>query len=264
VVAVFSTAGYVLAYWNFLLTRSGFGTLHISRGLITTRSTTIEERRLRGVELSEPLLLRMVGGARAIAITTGLRVGRGADRGGSMLLPPAPLAQVRRVAADVLGDEVPVTVALTAHPRAARRRRLIRVLVFWVVLVGAGALLDWLIDAPMWTAGLAVVLLPLLILLGFDRYSSLGHAIVDGRVVFRQGSLVRRRYMVDGAGVVGWNLTQSFFQRRSGLVTLTATTAAGRQGYSLPDVDSATAVGIAHEVLPGLLTPFLVPAPEPH
>ena len=90
VVAVFSTVGYVLAFWNFRLTRSSHGTLHVTRGLITTRSTTIEERRLRGVEFSEPLLLRAVGGARAIAITTGLRVGRGAERGGSILLPPAP------------------------------------------------------------------------------------------------------------------------------------------------------------------------------
>ena len=62
--------------------------LHVTRGLITTRATTIEERRLHGVEISEPLLLRMVAGARLIAIATGLRVGRGAERGGSLLLPP--------------------------------------------------------------------------------------------------------------------------------------------------------------------------------
>jgi putative membrane protein len=261
VVALFSTVGYVLAYWNFTLTRSGFGTLHVSRGLITTRSTTIEERRLRGVEYSEPLLLRAVGAARAIAITTGLRVGRGAERGGSVLLPPAPAAEVRRVAADVLGDSVPLTVELTRHPRAALRRRLTRVLVAWVILLGLAGLLDWWLDAPMWTAGLTLIALPLLILLAIDRYRSLGHSIVDGRVVFRQGSLVRRRMMIDGAGVVGWNIKQSFFQRRSKLVTLTATTAAGRQGYELPDVDGATAAAIADEVLPNLITPFLVPAP---
>jgi putative membrane protein len=71
IVAVLSTAGYVLAFWGFRLTRHPGGTLHVARGLITTRQTTIEERRLRGVELSEPLLLRAVGGARCIAIATG-------------------------------------------------------------------------------------------------------------------------------------------------------------------------------------------------
>ena len=73
-VAVLSTVGYVLAFWNFRLTRSGRHAARLARP-DHHPATTIEERRLRGVELSEPLLLRAVGGARAIAIATGLRVG---------------------------------------------------------------------------------------------------------------------------------------------------------------------------------------------
>jgi putative membrane protein len=260
IVALFSTVGYVLAYWNFKLTRTAHGTLHISRGLITTRSTTIEERRLRGVEYSEPLLLRAVGAARALAITTGLRVGRGAERGGTVLLPPAPAVHVRRVAADVLGDAVPISVPLARHPRAALRRRFTRALFGWLVLSGLALGLFWPLGHPLWTAYVALGLLPLFLLLAVDRYRSLGHAIVDGRVIFRQGSLVRRRYMIDGTGVVGWTMHQSFFQRRAGVLTLTATTAAGRQGYQLLDVTPATAVAIADEVQPGLLTPFLTAA----
>ncbi|MFB9839053.1 PH domain-containing protein, partial [Actinoallomurus acaciae] len=102
-VAIASTLGYVLAFYGFRLTRNALGTLHVTRGLITTRSTTIEERRLHGVEISEPLLLRAVRGARCLAITTGLRVGRGAERGGSLLLPPAPRAEAERVGTLVLG-----------------------------------------------------------------------------------------------------------------------------------------------------------------
>ena len=102
-VVVASTVGYALAFWDFRLTRHPGGTLHVTRGLITTRATTIEERRLHGTEVSEPLLLRMVAGARLIAIATGLRVGRGAERGGSLLVPPAPRAEVLRVAAEVIG-----------------------------------------------------------------------------------------------------------------------------------------------------------------
>ena len=81
-VVVLSMIGYLLAFWNFRLTRHAGGSLHVSRGLITTRATSIEERRLHGVELSELLPLRLVGGARLLAIATGLRVGRGAERGG--------------------------------------------------------------------------------------------------------------------------------------------------------------------------------------
>ncbi|PZG17792.1 PH domain-containing protein, partial [Nonomuraea aridisoli] len=53
------------------------GRLRLRRGLLTTRSLTLEERRLRGVELGEPLLLRLGGAARVRAIATGL--GKAAD-----------------------------------------------------------------------------------------------------------------------------------------------------------------------------------------
>ena len=59
-------------------------------------------------------------------------------------------------------------------------------------------------------------------------------------------------------GVIGWTIRESFFQRRRGLATLTATTAAGRQYYEGVDMDVAAAVRLADEVHPGLLTPFLV------
>ena len=60
IVALLSAGGYILQFWGFRLSRQG-DTLHVSRGLLTTRQTTIEERRLRGAEISEPLLLRWVG-----------------------------------------------------------------------------------------------------------------------------------------------------------------------------------------------------------
>ncbi|MDQ2797625.1 MAG: PH domain-containing protein, partial [Actinomycetota bacterium] len=92
-VTVTSTVGYVLAFWNFRLVRHDGGTLQVTRGLITTRATSIEHRRLVGVQLSEPLGLRMVGAARLLVVATGLRTGRGAERGGETLLPPAPFAR---------------------------------------------------------------------------------------------------------------------------------------------------------------------------
>jgi putative membrane protein len=259
-VAVASTFGYVLAFWGFRLTRHRAGTLHITRGLITSRATTIEERRLRGVELSEPLLLRLAGGARLIAIATGLRVGRGAERGGSLLFPPGPRAEAERVAGEVLHDRVPVTSPLTAHGPRARRRRYTRALGTTAVLVVLFGAADWLVDGPAWAWQLALILLPVAALLAADRYRSLGHALVGGRLITRQGSLVRRRSMLTTDGIVGWTLHRSFFQRRAGLATLTATTAAGRQHYEVLDAELPVAVRLADDATPGLLTPFLVPA----
>jgi putative membrane protein len=259
-VVVASTVGYALAFWDFRLTRHPGGTLHVTRGLITTRATTIEERRLAGAEISEPLLLRMVAGARLIAIATGLRVGRGAERGGSLLVPPAPRAEVLRVAADVIAAQEPVTCPLTAHGPRARARRHTRALAGWALLVAALAVVHWAISGPWWLPVAALALLPVALLLAADRYRSLGHAVTGGRLVAGRGSLIRRRSAVAAEGIIGWNVGRSFFQRRAGLATLTATTAAGEQHYDVQDVEMGEALRIAEELLPGLAAPFLEPA----
>ena len=68
---------------------------------------------------------------------------------------------------------------------------------------------------------------------------------------------MRRRSVLACDGIIGWNLRRSFFQRRVGLATLTATTAAGTQRYAVPDVPDGEALRLADAALPGLLTPFL-------
>jgi putative membrane protein len=256
-VVVASTVGYALAFWDFRLTRHHGGTLHVTRGLITTRATTIEERRLHGAEISEPLLLRLVAGARLVAIATGLRVGRGAERGGSLLVPPAPRAEVLRVAAQVIAADEPVTCPLTAHGPRARARRYTRALTGWALLVAALAIVHWAISGPWWLPVAALALLPTALLLAADRYRGLGHAVAGGRLVAGHGSLIRRRSAVAAEGIIGWNVERSFFQRRAGLATLTATTAAGEQHYDVQDVELGEALRVAEELLPGLSAPFL-------
>ncbi|HZD97893.1 MAG TPA: PH domain-containing protein [Micromonosporaceae bacterium] len=256
IVSLLSAGGYLLAFWDFQLTRDG-ATLHVTRGLLTTRATTIEARRLRGAEISEPILLRRVRGARAIAITTGLRVGRGAERGGSVLLPAAPAEEVDRVVADVIETSAPPSVALIRHGPRARRRRINRALLVTGVLTAVLIVLWWFANWPIGfpVGGLVIFLLALPVAL--DRYRNLGHALGDGFLVTRQGSLVRRRYMLATAGIIGWNERMSFFQRRAGLVTLIATTAAGRQHYDVLDLAQSDAIALADAATPGLLTPFL-------
>ncbi len=72
-----------------------------------------------------------------------------------------------------------------------------------------------------------------------------------------RGSLIRRRSVVAAEGIIGWNVERSFFQRRAGLATLTATTAAGEQHYDVQDVEMGEALRVAEELLPGLAAPFL-------
>jgi putative membrane protein len=257
-VTALSIGGYVLSYWGFRLTRHSRGTLHVSRGLLTTRATSIEERRLRGVELGEPLLLRAVHAARLSGITTGLTSKGSAGGGSSLLLPPAPVAVAQDVAAQILKDRWPVEVSLIQHGPAARRRRFIRAFMSALVLVAAAGVALWA-GAPLWLGLPALATIPVAAMLAADRYRSLGHALAGGALVTRQRSLGRRRDVLECDGIIGWNLRQTFFQRRAGLATLTATTAAGRQGYAVTDVPLTVAVSLGNQAVPGLLDDFLVP-----
>jgi len=255
-VAIASTAGYVLAFWNFRLTRHSGGTLHVTRGLITSRATSIERRRLLGAEISEALLLRSVGAARCLAIATGLRGGPSAERGNGLLLPPAPRAEAIRVAADVLETAAPFTGALVAHGAAARTRRLVRALIAAFALSALVSVAGLLSDSSRYTWLASLALLGGAVPLGLDRYRSLGHALVDGYVVASFGSLARRRSALSCAGIIGWNFTSTLFQRRVGLTTLTLTTAAGKQRYAIHDIAEAAAVGFAEQAVPGLVGQF--------
>ena len=248
-----SLALYLEGWWDYRLTREADDTLRLRRGLLTTRSLSLEQARIRGAEVTEPLALRLVGGARCAAVTTGLdekSSGRGA------LSPPAPVAEAHRVAAAALRLADPAdgtAAALVRHPPAALRRRITRAV---TPAVGLAALAEWGHDAAPWLAWTwpaAVLLVPAGALLGADRYRNLGHALRREHLVIGSGSLVRRRVAVQRRGVIGWRMRQSPLQRRAGLVTLDAVTAAGKGHYSLVDLTRARAVSLVEQTTPGLL-----------
>ena len=111
----------------------GTGTLRVRRGLLTRRSLSVSEQRLRGVEVVEPLLLRAGRGAYSKALSTGLT--RSAQ--GGALQPPCPRPEAHRVASAALREQPhEITLApLRKHPRAALQRRMTRALVPTAVLV---------------------------------------------------------------------------------------------------------------------------------
>ncbi len=232
--------------YRLLREQGGDGTaLRVRRGLLTRRSLSVAEARLRGAEMTEPLLLRAGGGAQVGALSTGLERG---GQGGA-LQPPVPRAEALRVASAALREppaEI-VGAALLAHPPAARTRRLTRAL----VPAAAAALALGLLLPPGGWVGL--LLLPAAALLGLDRARSLGHTVTTRHLVVREGSVVRRTVALRREGVLGWTVRQSPFQRRAGLVTVEAVTAAGTGGYRVLDVGAADGVRLAEAATPGLL-----------
>ena len=251
--------GYIAVYWNFRLAKYGADTVRVTRGLLSVRATAISLSRLRGVEISEPLLLRAARGARCIAITTGLLVGRGAEHEGSVLLPPAPRDVATHVTATLLG--VPVELCsgpLERHGPAALRRRYFRALTSAVVIVAAIGAATWARHGPLWVPIASLALLPASGFVAADRYRNLGHRLAGGWLVTRTGSFARRRSIIRTDAIIGWRIHQTWLQRRQGLMTLTATTAAGQQHYSLRDVPVAKGLAVAAEATGDLIGPFQV------
>ncbi len=255
-VLVLAVAGALVtaavANWGFTLTRRG-GTLVAERGLLSRRQVSLEHDRVRGYALDEPLLLRLARAARLTALVTGLggQGGSGDGAAGSrrgQLLPLGPAAEARAVAARAV---FPFDAPLRRHPAAARRRRLVRAVVPWLV-VAAG-----LAAARLWPGVAGALLLAALgVPLGLDRYAGLGHALDPRAVSVRSGSLRRRQAVLARRAVVGWTVRQSWFQRRAGLATVTVATGAGSGGYDAVDVAAADGVALMTEVDPRRVGPL--------
>jgi putative membrane protein len=130
-----------------------------------------------------------------------------------------------------------------------------------VLLLLVAVALVPLADVPPWLPVVAALGVPAAVALAADRVRALGHALVGRYVVVRSGSLNRRREALEADGVIGWNLRATWFQRRAGLTTLTATTAGGRQAVTALDVPEPVAVALAHAAHPQLLGQFLVAQP---
>ncbi|MGW1743722.1 PH domain-containing protein [Nocardia sp. NPDC001965] len=265
VVVSIAACGHYLAT-NFGLRVTDHGsTLQIRRGLFTLRRITLDTARLRGATVREPLLLRLAGAAQLEAVMTG-------ENPTQKILPQSPRPAVERTLARLLsphrnsggpgGLAAPppqlstlADVPLTRHGPAARRRRYVRAcwpvpltVAILVVTPAAG------LHAPGWWWLLPVVLAPVCALLAEDRYRGLGHTVVpaaDGSpswLIVGSGSLDRVRTCLEAPGIIGWTVRQTFWQRRAGLATVGAATAAGKKFYRIEDIPLERAWAVLNRI----------------
>lgn len=249
---VISVVGYAVRWYGMRLTRNE-DTVRLTAGLLTTRSTSVEEKRIRGVRLSQPALMRVFRGAELATLATG--VGSG---GTTSVMPPSPLRENQRVAGLLLGGDEPMLTEVVEHGPHARRRIHLRRQWWTLFLTVAAGFLVWQFDKPWWWAlGVALVAAVANVVLAQMTYGLLGHALTTHHLVSREGTLTSSRTVLESDGIIGWVITQNLFQRRVGLVTLVATTAAGGERVVVHDVPQSTAVGVASSATPSAVTPFL-------
>ncbi|MEC3916724.1 PH domain-containing protein [Nocardia sp. CDC160] len=154
----------------------------------------------------------------------------------------------------------PVAVPLVPHGAAARRRRYTRALgplaavaVALLVISLAGG------HIPLWVWIVLAVAVPFAVALGWDRYRGLGHAVIPAAngnpawLITRSGCLDRDRDCLEAPGIIGWTVRQTFFQRRVGVATVVAASAAGKKRYHVIDLPLAQAWALIEAVTPGQL-----------
>ncbi|MDT7762578.1 MAG: putative rane protein [Mycobacterium sp.] len=240
--AVLSVLRSLVTYGNLVLRRDA-DLLHLEHGLLRVREHTFDMRRLRGGTLREPLLVRLIGGARLDAVMTGVGA-----REASLLLPACPRATAEAVLSELIARPDVVAGPLCAHGAVATRRRWTRALALpALVLVAMVGLDPW---TPVWLWPVWAVLAVCCALLAFDRSRALGHRVDAQWLVARAGSMDRRRDCIAAAGIIGWTVRQTLLQRRAGVATLTAATAAGVKGYRVIDVPAGLAWSIAAAASP--------------
>lgn len=260
VVGVIGSLGLFVEMWYRYRLSQEDGNIVMTRGLLTTRSLSLERSRLRGVEVVEPLGARLTGAARIDVIATGMTQKRDDDKTDpKTILPAAPFDTARRVAAKVLGSDAATATAVTGHPRAALWRR-VRWGLYWVLALAALlAFLGWLLtDVLLHLAWISLAVgTPIALFLAREAYRNLGHGLARDHLVARYGIGARRTAALLRKGVIGWTITSSPFQRRANLITIHATTAANRGAYPIYDVGTDDGLHFADEAVPGLLAPFL-------
>src|SRR4029077_491887 len=149
------------------------------------------------------------------------------------------------VLSDLIARPDVVTGPLQVHGRAATRRRWTRALALPAVLLVAMVVLYS--RTPVWLWPAWAVLTVCCALLARDRSRALGHRVDAEWLVARAGSLDRRRDCIAAAGIIGWTVRQTLLQRRAGVATLIAATAAGVKSYQVLDVPAELAWTIAAE-----------------
>jgi putative membrane protein len=240
----------ILRYYGFTLTRRG-DELRYERGLLQRYTGTVPLSKVQTVTLQENVLARALGYASIVIQTAGYAPGNG----DSQVESAVPIAKRDRAVALAREVEPFGEVSFTRPPRRARSRYVARYALvvlgltglFWAAETVTGLFTFWY--APL--AGLLAV--PVAAHL---KWKHLGYHVDDDYVVTRRGFWRRKTIVVPSDRVQTVFSSQTIFQRRRHLGTVTVDTAGGggiASGDAVAlDIDATTADELREDVAGGL------------
>ncbi|WP_302080064.1 PH domain-containing protein [Salinibaculum rarum] len=236
----------ILRYYDFELTRRG-DELRYERGLLQRYNGTVPLSKIQTVSVQENVLARLLGYASVVIQTAGYAPGQD----GSQVESAVPIAKRDRAFSLARAVEPFGEVTFERPPTRARTRYAARYTIGLAVLVGV----LWLVNAitgllPLWyTPLVALVLVPVAAHL---KWKHLGYYTDGEHVVTRRGFWRRQTIVVPYDRVQVVFSSQTVFQRRRRLGTLTIDTAGGggfASGDAVAlDIDKTVAESLREDV----------------
>ncbi len=240
----------ILRYYDFELTRRG-DELRYERGLLQRYNGTVPLSKIQSVSVQENVLSRLLGYASVVIQTAGYAPGQD----GSQVESAVPIADRDRAFSLARDVEPFGEVTFERPPKRARTRYAARYTIGLAILVG----LFWLVNAitnllPLWyVPAAALVLVPIAAHL---KWKHLGYYTDGEHVITRHGFWRRQTIVVPYDRVQVVFSSQTIFQRRRSLGTLTIDTAGGggfASGDAVAiDIDSTVAETLRENVAESL------------
>lgn len=244
--AAVSAVYSVTNYYGFRLYGAS-DELRYERGLLQRFSGTIPIEKIQAITVSENVLARQLDYASLLVETAGYSPG---ETGGSQ--SAIPIARRERVL-DLAQDIEPFESGeFNRPPKRARRRYFFRYIGVLLILLGGAYLIDVLTatDYEWYFVAAAAPAIPIAAHL---KWKHRGYRITDDHVIARNGFWNRTTKVVPYHRVQTVFDSQTIFQRRWSLATLTIDTAGSRSLISdeskAVDIDAETARDLRETVL---------------
>ena len=217
---------FILRFFGYRLTQQGKD-FKISCGLFTKVSATVPVRRIQFISIHRSLLMRWLGMA-SIRIETAGGAGKSSENATTSVskrwfIPVVPESKIAELMS-IIRPELEWTENSfdwkPLAPRAASRFVRISIVMSTVLMV-----IGYALSQPWgWVPGL--VLSPLLIWYSIKKSRSTKYTRIGDGVIFRSGVFTRKTSITFFEKVQGASISQSPFDRRWGMRTLTVDTAA--------------------------------------
>lgn len=227
-------AGFTIAvvnYYGFRLSRTDDELLY-ERGLLQRYDGSIPFDKIQTLTIEDNPLKRWFGYATLAIETAGYAPGQGNERGSEAAVPLAERERVLSLANDI---EPFGTPEFTRPPKRIRRRYAARYLIVLGVVTGVLFALGTVLDASVpWYGTLTV--LPVIPVAAHYKWKHRGYWLGEEHVVTRNGFWKRQTKVVPYYRIQTVIDSQTIFQRRWRVATVTVDTAGS---LSLADQDAA-------------------------